>query len=128
MPLHFSGCCAFWELLFDPGQLSRWEEGDRFRFLPLEGGELDVLEGTWSAKGQFQLTNSYKSISGQKLSIKTEKGSLEALWSHSGLLIDWSISLAGVRVDADIRDIPKPPEFGEIAPIKSFGGVKEEEL
>jgi len=123
-----NGLHAFSLELFDPGQISRWEEGDRFRFLSLESGELDVLEGTWSSKGQFQLTNAYESISGQKLSIKTDKGGLEALWSHTGLLIDWSLTISGIRVDADIRDIPKPPQFGEIAPMKTFGGVEEEEL
>ena len=123
-----NGLHAFSLELFDPGQLSRWQDGEKFRFLPTETGMLDVFEGEWSEQGQFRLSNQYESISGQKLKINTQQGVLEALWSTSGLLIDWSISISGVRVDADIRNIPKPPEFGEIGPIKSFGGVEEEEL
>ena len=123
-----SGLHAFSLELFDPGQHSRWEKGDRLRLFPIELGELDIWEGVWTSDGSHQLTNSYESISGSQLTIDMDSGAFEALWSHHGVLIDWSLRIGGIRIDADIRNIPKAPEFGEITPVKSFGGVKEEEL
>jgi len=123
-----SGLHAFSLELFDPGQHARWEKGDRLRLFPIELGELDIWEGKWESSGSQQLSNSHESISGTQLSIGMEEGDLQAVWSHHGVLIDWSLTLGGIKIDADIRDIPKAPQFGEISPLKDFSGVEEEEL
>ena len=123
-----SGLHAFSLELFDPGQQDRWEDGDRLRLFPVELGELDIWEGKWQSNGSQQLSSSSESITGNQLSIRLDEADLQAVWSHHGVLMDWSLTLGGIKIDADIRDIPIAPKFGEISPIKDFSGVQEEEL
>ena len=119
---------AFSLELFDPGQLMQWQEKRSFRILSVDGNVPEIWRGVWKDEGTSGISNTHKKIHGRQLSMKAEKGKLNALWAYNGILLDWSVDINGLKIDADIREIPKNPKFGEIKKIKSFKGVDEEEL
>ena len=59
---------------------------------------------------------------------QSTQGELEVLWSDTGLILDFTLRVNGIELDANLRSLPAPPQFGNIAPILQFDGVEEESL
>ena len=111
--------------LFDPGQAHRWKEG-RQSFYHLEMG--DVWSGEWHSSNETSISNNGQSIFGREIRYHANEGDLEMAWSTEGILIDWQVQVMGLTLDANLRNIPAMPDFGEINLQQSFSGVQEEKL
>jgi hypothetical protein len=111
--------------LFDPGQAMQWRTGQQSIY-EVETGS--VWTGDWSSLGEHSITNQDTAVYGRKMRFHGHRGDWTGTWSTEGLLIDWSLTVIGVTVDATLRSIPDLPQFGEIELETSFGGVQEEEL
>ena len=103
----------------------QWRTG-RQNIYEIETGS--VWSGDWSSLGEHSIQNQETSVFGRQLRFHGQRGDWTGTWSTEGLLIDWSLTVLGVTVDATLRSIPELPQFGEIQLESSFGGVQEEEL
>jgi hypothetical protein len=112
--------------LFDPGQAHEWKREEPLKIMLIETGL--IWGGSWAPLGSETLRSPSGKISGDRMEFQSGSNSMDALWSPDGLLVDWSVTVSGVRIDANIRSIPETPQFGEIESIQSFSGVSEEEL
>ena len=114
--------------LFDPGHIDFWQDKEPYKILVLEGLEPVVVSGAWAMQDVVNLSSEVRSLAAKKLQGKSVQGVLNAVWSDDGMLIDWSVDIMGVELNADIRSIPKSPNFGEITFPNAFDGVEEQEL
>ena len=114
--------------LFDPAQASKWQAEQSTKLLAIDGSVPEIWRGLWVNDGSADLRSTDKKMQGRQLSIKAKQGKLDMLWAQNGILLDWKVSLMGMTINADLREIPQDPKFGEIKNIKSFQGVQEEEL
>ncbi len=100
--------------LFDPGRAELWQAQDSYQLLVLEGLEPFIVQGAWSEKDMVLTDESLQAIAAKQLQGKSKEGILNAVWSADGMLIDWDIAIMGITLHADIRSVPKPPNFGEL--------------
>ena len=112
--------------LFDPGQSHEWMKEEPLKIMLVETGH--IWGGTWSPAGSEVISSATGQVSGERMEFQSGSNSMDALWSPDGLVVDWSVTVSGVRIDAAIRSIPETPHFGEIESVQSFSGVSEEEL
>ena len=112
--------------LFDPGQSESWQDKSLTKIYHVEMGE--VWMGEWIELQDVQVTTIKETVTGKQLRYHSPDGELDAAWSDTGIVIDWTLRVLGVELEADIRNIPELPQFGNIEQFESFQGVKEEEL
>ena len=112
--------------LFDPGQASSWIAEERSKIYHIEMGE--VWTGEWIALPEVQVQTASSQVTGRQLRFHCADGDVDVAWSDTGIVIDWTLKIMGLELDADIRNIPALPQFGNIETFESFQGVKEEEL
>lgn len=111
--------------LFDPGQANQWKEGHQ-SFYHIEMG--DIWSGEWHSEKETSISNNGQSVFGREVRYHSDKGDVVAAWSSEGILIDWTLKMLGVSLDATLRNLPATPDFGEVKLQKSFQGVQEESL
>jgi len=114
--------------LFDPRKSEIWSLEEPYQILIVEGLEPFVLQGVWSGKGSTALPPDVKALAAKQLQGKSSKGILNLVWSDDGMLIDWDIAIMGLELNADLRSVPHPPNFGDIVSPKKLGGIEEQEL
>jgi len=112
--------------LFDPGQSESWLNGEKLKIYHIEMGE--VWKGEWIALPNVEVKTTNAKVTGHQLRFHCTEGDVDVAWSDTGILIDWTLRIMGLELDADIRNIPALPQFGNIETFDSFQGVKEEEL
>ena len=112
--------------LFDPGQSAGWMTGEKQKIYHLEMGE--VWTGEWIALPDVEVRTSSEQVRGTQFRFHSPEGDVDAAWSDTGIVIDWQLRILGLELDADIRNIPELPQFGNIEVFDSFQGVEEEEL
>jgi len=112
--------------LFDPGQAASWMDGSISKIYHTEMGEL--WTGEWIALPDVQVQMPDSQVTGKQLRFHSDDGDVDAAWSDTGIVIDGTLRVLGLELDADIRNIPALPQFGNIETFDSFQGVKEEEL
>ncbi len=112
--------------LFDPGQSESWLNGENLKIYHTEMGE--VWKGEWIALPNVEIKTTNAEVVGRQLRFHCPEGDVDLAWSDTGILIDWTLRIMGLELDADIRNIPALPQFGNIEKFDSFQGVKEEEL
>ena len=113
--------------LFDPGRVDLWQSQDSYQLLVLEGLDPFIIQGLWSEEGKG-LSEPIRSHAAKQLQGKSKEGVLNAVWSDTGMLIDWDIAIMGIELNANIRSIPPAPNFGEIVSPQKLTGIEEQEL
>lgn len=112
--------------LFDPGQLEQWISGANRNIYHVEMGEL--WTGSWTQLPSKSISVGDVTLEGIAMHYQSTHGELDVLWSDSGLVLDFTLRVNGLVLDANLRSLPAPPQFGNIAPILQFDGVEEESL
>ena len=112
--------------LFDPGQAASWMDGSMSKIYHMEMGE--IWTGEWISLPDVQVQMASSQVTGKQLRFHCTEGDVDAAWSDTGIVIDGTLRIMGLELDADIRNIPALPQFGNIDNVDSFQGVKEEEL
>lgn len=114
--------------LLDPKRPEIFKAGSRAKVLSAETGR--VLTGLIEDLGEDTLTVNDQEVVVHRWAWTPPEARFELAWSEDGLLVDWSATFQGRRLDADIRELPKPRVYGELQ-VEEFVGlpdVEEEEL
>jgi hypothetical protein len=112
--------------LFDPGQSTSWQDGTLTKIYHIEMGE--IWMGEWIELAEVQVSTPKETVTGKQYRYHSPDGEVDAAWSETGIVIDWTLRVLGLELEADIRNVPELPQFGNIEQFESFQGVKEEEL
>ena len=112
--------------LFDPGQAESWQDGSITKVYHMEMGE--IWMGEWIPLPDVQVSTPKEQVMGKQFRFHSAEGDVDAAWSETGIVIDWTLQVLGLELEADIRNVPELPQFGNIEQFESFQGVKEEEL
>ena len=114
--------------LLDPGRALIFRDGARARVLSAEPGR--VMTGELTDLGESTLTVGDREVVVHRWAWTPPEARFELAWSEDGLLVDWSATFKGKRLDADIRELPTPRVYGEVQTEDFVGlpAVSEEPL
>ncbi|MEL6346041.1 MAG: hypothetical protein AAFV53_23220 [Myxococcota bacterium] len=98
--------------LLDPGRSMLLRDGVRLRVLSAETGQ--VMTGVLKDLGEDTLTVGDREVVVHRWLWNPPEATFELAWAESGLLVDWSATFRGKRLDADIRALPVERTYGEL--------------
>ncbi len=111
--------------LLDPASFPRIAQRSYLRVMLAESGR--IVEGPFRSTGPVALRIGGQTVQGEAFAWSLPDDEMELVYDREGHLLEARWTVAGVRVQATLRELPPPPDWGEPLPQPVVSGTIEEE-
>ena len=112
--------------LLDPVRSQLIADRSEVKLLSAETGT--VLTGILEDLGEDELTLGERTVAIHRWGLDTNEGRMELAWDTEGLLVESSMVIRGQVVQARLRALPPPREYGAFEVSMETPSIDEEEL